>query len=88
MTAVVTNLIGGLLAFRVDQSIFTSQSLAAQPEVRENITCMNCGKIARGHLLVRSGDYNRTNDYIPAFRCGECSRRKLELLKERGVKTE
>jgi hypothetical protein len=55
VAAVVANLIGGLLVFRVDQFIFSSQSLAAQPEVRRNITCMNCGKIPRGHLLVRSG---------------------------------
>jgi hypothetical protein len=63
VAAVVTNLIGGPLVFRVDPFIFTLQSLAAQREVRKNISCMNGGKIARGHLLIRSGDFNMTNDY-------------------------
>ena len=48
VAAVVANLIGGLIFFWVDQFIFTSQSLAAQWEVKENITCVDCGKIAGG----------------------------------------
>ena len=49
VAAVVANLIGGLIFFWVDQFIFTSQSLAAQWEVKENITCVDCGKVARGY---------------------------------------
>ncbi|MFA5266793.1 MAG: hypothetical protein WC379_02390 [Methanoregula sp.] len=41
VAAVVANLIGGPLFFRADQFFFTSQSLAAQWEVKENITCMD-----------------------------------------------
>ena len=48
VAAIVANLIGGLIFFWVDQFIFTSQSLASQWEVRDNISCVDCGKIARG----------------------------------------
>jgi hypothetical protein len=88
VAAIVANLIGGLIFFWVDQFIFTSQSLAAQWEVKENITCASCGKLARGYRLVRSGDYDRTHDHEPEFRCEECSRKKTEELKGRGIKTE
>ena len=86
VAAIVANLIGGLIFFWVDQFIFTSQSLAAQWEVKESITCVDCGKVARGYRLVRSGDYDRTHDHEPEFRCEACSQKKSAELKERGVK--
>jgi hypothetical protein len=88
VAAIVANLIGGLIFFWVDQFIFTSQSLAAQWEVKDNISCVDCGKVARGYRLVRSGEYDRTQDHEPEFRCEECSKKKAEELKVRGVKTE
>ena len=88
VATIVANLIGGLIFFWVDQFIFTSRALAAQWEVKENITCVDCGKLARGYRLVRSGDYDRTHDREPGFRCEECSRKKSDKLKEQGVKTE
>ncbi|MDD1695589.1 MAG: hypothetical protein LUQ54_01695 [Methanoregula sp.] len=88
VTAIIANLIGGLIFFWVDQYIFTSQSLAAQWEVKDNITCVDCNKVARGYRLVMSGDYDKTHDHEPEFRCEECSRKKTEELKGRGVKTE
>ncbi|MEI7855904.1 MAG: hypothetical protein WCH85_00185 [Methanomicrobiales archaeon] len=86
VAAIVANLIGGLIFVWVDQFIFTSQSLAAQWEVKESITCVDCGKTARGYRLVRSGDYDRTHDHEPEFRCEDGSQKKTEELKERGVK--
>jgi hypothetical protein len=86
VAAVVANLIGGLIFFWVDQFIFTSQSLAAQWEVRDNISCVDCGRVARGYRLVKSGEYDRTHDHEPEFRCEECSKKKSEELKVRGVK--
>jgi hypothetical protein len=88
VAAIIANLIGGLIFFWVDQFIFTSQTLAAQWEVKENITCVDCGKIARGYRLVRSGDYDKTHDHEPEFRCEECSKKKTEQLRERGVKVD
>ena len=86
VAAIVANLIGGLIFFWVDQFIFTSQSLAAQWEVKENITCVDCGRVSRGYRLVQSGDYDRTHDHEPEFRCEECSKKKTEELKGRGIK--
>jgi hypothetical protein len=88
VSAIVANLIGGLIFFWVDRFIFTSQSLAAQWEVRDNIACVDCGKIARGYRLVNSGDYDRSCDRKPEFRCEVCSQKKTEELKGRGIKTE
>jgi|SRR5208337_5331196 len=88
VAAIVANLIGGLIFFWVDQFIFTSQSLLTHWEVRDNITCVDCGKVARGYRLVRSGDYDRTHDPEPEFRCEECSQKKADELKGRGIRTE
>jgi len=88
VAAIIANLIGGLIFFWVDQFIFTSQSLAAQWEVRDNISCVDCGRIARGYRLVRSGDYDKTHDHEPEFRCEDCSKKKTEELKGRGIRTE
>jgi len=88
VAAIVANLIGGLIFFWVDQFIFTSQSLAAQWEVKERITCVDCGKITRGYRLVKSENYDKSHDSHPEFRCEECSRKKTEQLKKRGIKTE
>ena len=89
VAAVVANLIGGLIFFWVDQYIFTTEGLDARWEVKENITCVDCGRVARGYRLARSGDYDRTHDdHEPEFRCEECSKKKTEELKGRGIKTE
>jgi hypothetical protein len=60
IVAIVVNLIGGLIFFRAGQFIPASQSLAAQWEVKENITCIDCGRIIRRYRLVRSGDMTRS----------------------------
>jgi len=83
-SAIVANLIGGLIFFWVDQFIFTSRSLDSQWEVREQITCVDCGKTSRGYRLVRTKDYDRTDDPEPEFRCEECSIKKSTALKEQG----
>lgn len=88
ISAIVANLIGGLIFFWIDQYIFTSQSLATQWEVKENIICADCGKRARGYRLVMSENYDRSNDPKPEFRCEKCSQRKAEEIKKNGIKTE
>jgi DNA-directed RNA polymerase subunit RPC12/RpoP len=86
IAAIVANLIGGLIFFWVDRFIFTSQTLATQWEVRENIQCVDCGKTARGYRLVRTERYDKTEDKKPEFRCEECSIKKSEELKKRGIR--
>jgi len=82
---IIANLIGGLIFFWVDRFIFTSQTLAAQWEVREEVRCVDCGTIARGYRLVRAKNYDKTDDPAPEFRCEACSKRKSEELRRRGV---
>ena len=86
VATVVANLVGGLIFFWVDQYIFTSKDLAAQWEVRENVKCSDCGKTARGYRLVRTSNYDKTNDPAPKFRCEPCSQRKASELKKKGIK--
>ncbi|VVB84121.1 Uncharacterised protein [uncultured archaeon] len=83
---IIANLIGGLIFFWIDRMIFSSKKLSSQWEVKENIKCSDCGKIARGYRLVKSSNYDKTEDKAPKFRCEECSKRKTEELKKQGVK--
>jgi hypothetical protein len=85
VATIIANVIGGLIFFWVDRFIFTSSLLAAQWEVRENILCVDCGKIARGYRLVRTKNYDKT-DAVPEFRCEACSQRKTEDLRKKGIK--
>jgi hypothetical protein len=81
----VANLIGGLIFFWVDQFIFTSQKLTSQWEVKENIICADCGETKRGYRLVKTKNYDRSNDKNPQFRCEKCSQIKSDKLKQTGV---
>ncbi|WP_298669115.1 hypothetical protein [uncultured Methanofollis sp.] len=82
---IIANFIGGLIFFWVDRFIFTSKTLAAQWEVKENIRCVDCGKVCRGYRLVRTSNYDRTDDSAPEFRCEACSEIKTKELRERGI---
>ena len=78
VAAVVANLIGGLIFFWVDQFIFTSQSLAAQWEVRENITCVDCGKVARGYGWSGPGTITKARIQPPSSGAKSVRRRRLK----------
>jgi len=86
VATIVANLIGGLIFFWVDQYIFTSKALSAQWEVRDNVKCSDCGKTARGYRIVKTDNYDKTNDPAPKFRCEVCSARKAAELKKKGIK--
>ena len=83
---IIANLIGGLIFFWVDRFIFTSETLSAQWEVREEVRCVDCGTVARGYRLVRAKDYDRSGDPAPEFRCEECSKKKSEELRKKGIR--
>ena len=82
----VANLIGGLIFFWVDRFIFTSKKLKAQWEVKESVSCVDCGNVSRGYRLVRTANYNRSEDKMPEFRCESCSHKKTQKLMKNGVK--
>ncbi|MDD5146929.1 MAG: hypothetical protein PHV63_00040 [Candidatus Daviesbacteria bacterium] len=81
----IANLIGGLIFFWVDKFIFTSKTLEAQWEVKENIKCSDCGKISRGYRLAKTSNYDRLNTKTPQFRCEDCSQKKSKELRTKGV---
>ncbi len=85
-SAVVANLIGGLLFFWVDRFIFTNPGLGRVWAVEEQVVCADCGKVDRGYRLVcaASGKYDKRRDPKPEFRCEACSRKKFQELQEQG----
>jgi DNA-directed RNA polymerase subunit RPC12/RpoP len=82
---IVANLIGGLVFFWVDRFIFTSKRLDVQWEVRDAVVCVDCGREARGYRIIKAGTYDKVSDANPEFRCEECSKRKAQMLRLRGV---
>jgi hypothetical protein len=82
---VIANLIGGLIFFWVDKFIFTSQSLSTEWEIKDFVVCVDCGKEARGYRVVRARGYDKSKDAAPEFRCEECSEKKAEELRKRGI---
>jgi DNA-directed RNA polymerase subunit RPC12/RpoP len=84
-SVVVANLIGGAIFFWVDKFIFTSPMLEVwhyQPHGK----CQGCGKKAELWRLVKAKDYDKTKAH-PVFLCAECSYKKLEELKAKGIET-
>lgn len=82
---IVANFIGGLVFFWIDKYIFRNSARFPLWEVQEDIKCVDCGQLARGYRLVKTNNYDRTNDKSPEFRCERCSCNKLQKLKEKGI---
>lgn len=81
IAASIANLIGGLIFFWIDSFIFSSKTLNDQWEVEEDVHCADCGKLCRGYRLVRSVDYDRSDDPHPEYRCEEHSKIKAKRVK-------
>ena len=86
IAASVANLIGGLIFYWVDRFIFTSKTLAASWEVKDNVRCADCGKLCRGYRLVKTANYDRVKDINPEFRCELHSKKKSTKLRRKGVR--
>lgn len=84
-TAIVGNLIGSLIFYWIDLVTFLSGTLSHQWEVKDNITCHDCGsEVIRGYRLVIAPKYNRIK-HTPQYRCETCSIQKVESLKKAGL---
>lgn len=83
-SAILANLIGASIFFWLDRRLFASVFESVW-EVKDNISCIDCGKIARGYRLIKTKNYDRTLA-TPEFRCEECSIIKANNLKKNGVK--
>ncbi|MGI5902214.1 MAG: hypothetical protein ACOX7U_07040 [Desulfitobacteriia bacterium] len=82
---IIANLVGGLIFFWVDKYIFRNVTYFPLWQVEEEIQCVDCGQIARGYRLVKAKNYDRTRDKNPEFRCEQCSLKKSDELKDRGI---
>lgn len=82
---VIANLIGGLIFFWIDRFIFKNKLLFPQWEVKEEVSCSDCGEKARGYRLVMAKNYDKSNDLNPKFRCEYHSREKIKKLKKEGI---
>lgn len=85
VAATIANFIGGLIFFWVDSFIFTSKSLDSSWEVKDNVRCVDCGKLCRGYRLVKTSNYDRTKERYPEFRCEAHSKKKTSKLRKKGV---
>ena len=59
---IIANLVGGLIFFWVDKFIFTSELLSVQWEVKDAVTCVDCGREARGYRIVRAAGYDKSRN--------------------------
>ena len=82
----VANLIGGIIFYFIDKTIFTNKRLNPIWEVSNNTECVGCKKNGRGYRLVKAKNYDRTKDKSPQFRCEQCSELKLAEIRLRGIK--
>jgi len=82
----IANFIGSCIFFWVDKLIFRAKMKNPLWEVKENSVCFLCGKKCRCYRLFKAKNYDRTDDKNPTFLCEECSQKKVEELKRRGVK--
>jgi hypothetical protein len=81
---VIANLIGGCIFFWVDKFIFTSKAVEMW-HFKERGRCDECGKETNLWRLVLAPNYDK-RDEPPRFFCMECSKRKTDLLRSRGIK--
>lgn len=82
---ICANFIGALIFFWIDKWIFKSSTFLPIWDIEEKCKCTDCGKVSRGYRLVRTKNYDKSNDKQPQFRCEKCSQKKLEQLKNKGV---
>ena len=81
---IIANLIGGSIFFWVDKFIFTSKA-AEMWHFKDRGICDDCGKETSLWRLVLAPNYDRRQSE-PKFFCMECSKRRTDQLRNRGVK--
>ena len=81
---IVANLIGGSIFFWVDRFIFTSKAVEMW-HFKEKGKCDECGKVTSLWRLVLAPSYDK-RDSTPKFFCYECSKKRTDLLRNKGIK--
>ena len=85
IATIVANFVGSCIFFWVDKFIFRAKINNPLWEVKDDTTCAVCGKNCRCYRLFKAKNYDRTDDTTPIFLCEDCSRKKAEEIKKRGV---
>ena len=81
---VVANLIGGCIFFWIDRFIFTSAAVELWQLKKGR--CDGCGKKAELWRLALTPGYDKRQDKQPKFYCMDCSKKKTEELRKKGIK--
>lgn len=80
---IIANLLGGSIFFWIDKFIFTSAAIEMW-HIKEG-ECDTCKKKGSLWRLVLAPGYDRRNSN-PKFLCMECSKKKTNLLRGKGIK--
>ena len=78
---IIANFIGGLIFFWVDKIIFKKKSDIPLWEIKEDVKCFDCNKITKGYRIVEWGNYDKSDDKNPKYRCKDCSIQKMKTIK-------
>lgn len=82
--AILGNLVGGCIFFWVDKFIFTSAAVEMW-HFKEDGVCDECGKKSSLWRLALAPNYDK-RDTEPKFLCMECSKKKTDELRKKGIK--
>lgn len=77
---IIANFIGGLMFFWIDKIIFKQRPKLPLLEIKKG-KCSDCGCNIEVRGIVNWGNYDKTNDKRPKFRCTLCSQTKMEQIK-------
>ncbi len=80
---IIANFIGGLIFFWVDKIIFKKKSDIPLWEIKEDVECFDCHNTTKGYRIVEWGNYDRSEDKKPEYRCRECSIKKMETVRKK-----
>ena len=77
---IIANFIGGLIFFWVDKFIFRKKPDTPLWEIKDSIECSDCKKVTKGYRIVSWGNYDRSEDKNPEYRCKDCSIKKMKTI--------
>lgn len=80
ISSIVANFLGGLLFFWIDKLIFAKKTKYPLWEIKDNISCCECGKFGRCYRVALFNKYDKTEDKTPQFRCEKCSTKKVKRM--------
>jgi hypothetical protein len=81
---ILANFVGALIFFWVDKFIFTSAAVEMW-HFKEKGICDECGKESELWRLTVAPNYDK-RDKDPKFYCMECSKKKTDELRKKGIK--